>query len=810
MALLTPLTPSSMPDRAVTPASSTHGRSVAAAPPQAQTTELRLAVVCDGGVSLAIYMHGVTKELQHVVAASRAFDQASAGGDPAAIRAGLHQTQTAYFDALMAKSATGGITVTIDTISGTSAGGINGVFLAKGLTHNLSQDPLTAMWMEKGDIGELAHHHLPGMFATLAEVGLKLPWHLKATEWSPLDGNRMAEWLVEALANMDASKSAAVGDSLLPPDHDLDLFVTTTDLRGYDRTVPSPDGGPGDHGRNNRKLFHWNSGAPGPGARFGAADNPGLAFAARCTSSFPGAFAPANLGQFADTIRPKLPKPFDVKAFADDQMAEYGLAGVDPAGASFADGGLLDNSPFDHVIQAIAAKSAQANVDRRILHIDPDPGDWPPIGGESTPTEHPMPGYLSGVKSALGVRSSQSNVSELLDMQQMNDTIAQVGRITADMQDRISDYLNQLVTTNEIVKPDWDKLTSLAGDIHATVPSVVGEWNLSTYERLKVASIGEMLATDLGYVLGYPNDVQQAAFLRAVLANWFDGDGFWTSRSEDDVIKFLNTADMPYRERRLRFLISGVNALYSSAGLDPQTRESLNELKGVAWGLLNDLIAFRASAVTKVLGALTAFINQDALAGARSYVNPDQFAAQHADDIAALVTAYTGVLQGYSSDSARSLWQRFTELTQAWPDLPQWDLIGRYLGFPLWDALIYPIIALSRLPQLSAVQLQRVSPLDAKLLNPTGGAGKPKLRGTAVHHFGGFFDREWRENDYLWGRLDAAELILGILGQHGWTSASHDALSAIVAAESAQLETVKDLLNSLRDQLTSAPIQPAG
>ena len=35
-------------------------------------TELRLALVCYGGISLAVYMHGITKEVWHVARASRA------------------------------------------------------------------------------------------------------------------------------------------------------------------------------------------------------------------------------------------------------------------------------------------------------------------------------------------------------------------------------------------------------------------------------------------------------------------------------------------------------------------------------------------------------------------------------------------------------------------------------------------------------------------------------------------------------------------------------------------------------------------
>src|SRR5881396_2928050 len=36
--------------------------------------EVRIALVCYGGVSLAIYMHGVTRELHRLVTASSAYD----------------------------------------------------------------------------------------------------------------------------------------------------------------------------------------------------------------------------------------------------------------------------------------------------------------------------------------------------------------------------------------------------------------------------------------------------------------------------------------------------------------------------------------------------------------------------------------------------------------------------------------------------------------------------------------------------------------------------------------------------------------
>ena len=40
-------------------------------------------------------------------------------------------------------------------IAGTSAGGINGIYLAKALAGNRSQDGLRKLWFEKGDMNQL-------------------------------------------------------------------------------------------------------------------------------------------------------------------------------------------------------------------------------------------------------------------------------------------------------------------------------------------------------------------------------------------------------------------------------------------------------------------------------------------------------------------------------------------------------------------------------------------------------------------------------------------------------------------------------
>src|SRR3954452_18442494 len=93
--------------------------------------ELRLALVCYGGVSLAIYMHGITKEIEKLVVASAAFEH-NDEHNPFPDVDSAH----AWWDMLAhIRDQQGGVRlrVVVDIVAGTSAGGINGVFLAKAL-----------------------------------------------------------------------------------------------------------------------------------------------------------------------------------------------------------------------------------------------------------------------------------------------------------------------------------------------------------------------------------------------------------------------------------------------------------------------------------------------------------------------------------------------------------------------------------------------------------------------------------------------------------------------------------------------------
>src|SRR3712207_7074814 len=88
--------------------------------------ELRLALICYGGISLAVYMHGITKEVWRLARASRAFHSGdgASGGSEAVYRRLIEA---------MARECGLDVRVLVDILAGASAGGINAVFLAEAI-----------------------------------------------------------------------------------------------------------------------------------------------------------------------------------------------------------------------------------------------------------------------------------------------------------------------------------------------------------------------------------------------------------------------------------------------------------------------------------------------------------------------------------------------------------------------------------------------------------------------------------------------------------------------------------------------------
>ncbi|MET7767177.1 patatin-like protein [Nocardia sp. NPDC005366] len=799
--------------------------------------ELRIALICYGGVSLAIYMHGITKELHKLVRASRAIDAASgpaadavnpfldAAGEPL-------DTEAIYFEVLRRFAVDGTrLSVGIDIIGGTSAGGINGVVLGKAIAENADQSQLKRLWIDEADMRNLVRAPRvgsPRLRTALAVIGkLATFWTARA----PLKGDLMSRLLYQALADMDRAKAPGwnaewgqAPETLIPPGGELSLFLTTTDLNGFDVAVPSAGGGIGQRDRCHAQAIEFTHDGR-PGRAFDPKSTPTLAFAARATSAFPGAFEPVNPRAFPTEAGFPEGAAVDTGAF----RFGYGENGRTADDAWFVDGGVLDNAPFDLVVDAISRRRAATEVHRRLIYIEPDPGcalEAPPAdtnGGTAAKRR-----WAADTRKVLmGVRGRQSLIDELIRLRAMNEKIAQVGAIAEQQQvevlDRIGDVLEAIWGDGQAAPqrnssdigeavaamPSFDPLVSkpaflaVSKRMHAEAEAALGStWN--TYQRLKAEAVARCVADAIVNHFALPGESGTAVFIRSATASWLRRRPCWTAPDTTGLGEFLRDIDTPYRHRRMLFILAGLNELYTADGGPP--RNDIDALKDQAWTQIEAILAAPTKAIEDMSasGAL-GFLLPDRLQGTAfdgdRFLAPEEFAGDHAEEFATLFEVFAAKIRGGLGDGGEPLWEAFARATAGWNEVHRVLLASRYLGFPLWDGLLFPTISLSDLPQFSQIPLVQFSPLRARALRPLKAR---KLDGVALHHFGAFMDAPYRENDYLWGRLDAVELILRTVREAvpgAVLESSHlpRALAAVLATEK-DLATVP---RQLRDELAA-------
>lgn len=280
--------------------------------------ELRIALVMNGGVSLAIWIGGVSQEINHLVRGEGVYKR--------------------LCDALSVRPR-------VDIISGTSAGGINGALLALAMSQGKSLDPLRDIWLNEGDIRQL----------------LRAPTQSDAP--SLLDGG----YFYKAMLNGFQKISDQQGPGLQPPAAvPIELTLTTTVLRGEVRDFPD-DMGTVIRDVTHRGLMQFNRGPDLPGDPFAAPDIVAkLAAAARATASFPGAFEPFYLPAVDEQVSAGGKPVACLQGHTNFKL-----------GCFVVDGGVLDNNPLEAAVDAVFRQRAEGEVRRVLAYVVPDPGHIP-------------------------------------------------------------------------------------------------------------------------------------------------------------------------------------------------------------------------------------------------------------------------------------------------------------------------------------------------------------------------------------------------------------------------------------------------
>jgi len=557
--------------------------------------EVRFGVVMYGGVSLTLYINGVANELYEM-----AWSTPRQPRLPAPVPA-LPRTRQVYekLSWLVAdgplrrwatkrlvddgalpplaelqaeaarRSALGQVPaqarLVVDVISGTSAGGINGIFLAKALANGQRFDVLKQLWVDEGDIGKLLNDKVS--YADLQGVD-----DAQASKpRSLLNSARMYLKLLNAFGQMGAPQLAQ-GSPLV---NQLDLFVTTTDIRGS--VVPIRLSDKVVYEKRHKQHFHLRyADGLAPVNDFVDTQNAFLAFAARCTSSFPFAFEPMQVTAVT-TLSPGV----DVDAWLPRFS---GLSQVDrDSGAwklrAYGDGGYLDNKPFTYVVNALSRRFAEVPVDRKLIYVEPDP--------EHPERARPVTEQPNAVENALAALTSipqyETIREDLLAVLERNRRVERVERIVRKVEEDIEqaqeDPFAKVVVRGGTVA-DWRDL-----DLGVMVEYYGAAY--LPYRRIRVASVNDDLADRLAAWWGLSDQAERIYALRALVRCWRD-DHYVDHKPEGEarptINGFLFDFDLRYRQRRAGFLLHKshqlqrlIRALAEGAGTDDETAGQLSD-----------------------------------------------------------------------------------------------------------------------------------------------------------------------------------------------------------------------------------------
>jgi patatin-related protein len=785
--------------------------------------ELRLALVCFGGISLAIYMHGISKEILKLVRASAALhaipDRARRAGasffDSADPSDPEYCTEPVYFELLREIGQRIELRVIVDIIAGASAGGINGTMLARALAHDLPMGRLRDLWLEKADVTEL--------LAREARAKAWSKWFLKPLIWgfsrmrpfeavkdievrhklslfvrsrwfkAPLDGLRMAEFMYDAVASMGEAKQPNA--SLVPAGQKLDLFVTLTDFYGYHQLIQIHDP-PLIREREHRHILHfgysrWPSGEV-EATDFDLQNAPALAFAARATSSFPGAFPPAQIAEIDRLLKRRGVAWTQRDAFLKSNFEPYAKAGLDPIATSFVDGSVLNNKPFREAIQALKGRPAYRQVDRRLVYIDPDPTQPPP------PASGHVPGFFTSLKGALSdIPRNEPIADELSWVNGFNERVRRLKSIVEAARPHIA----RLVA--DIAAPVHDRpftVEEIRGWREAVNDRVAQDAGFAYegYVRLKLGSV-RALGSHLIATLcrAAPRSLIERA-ITEIVDTWAAASGITygaagspalrhettaTDAGLPPWVQFLLAFDIDYRKRRLHFLIQGQNRLYQILEGDPEESAAARTVDRMKRDFYHCLEALHRRESEAAFSAGT-----KALARSLFAEPPSATEARHIRDYARTfvernATRISTLVGRLAAEIDLDATTHDVDALLAAMDPKDWNAAARhevlvnYLGFPFWDVLTLSVTNWRDAGEFDEILIDRISPEDARTLN--GAAVHGGLKGIGFGHFGAFLSRAYRENDYLFGRLQAADRLIDIVCDSAGIDPAHDRIDVI-------------------------------
>ncbi len=712
-------------------------------------SELRLAVSMNGGVSLAVWMGGVTRELLELIRSTPVAQSDSTDAD-----------STGGYGLL---TGVVGQRVRVDIVAGASAGGINGALLGIAVANNVATlDMVRSVWLENGDLADLVHSPT------------------KKSTSSLLDGDKFRDNIRNALRDVQAKRGESRGNQKIW------VEMTLTALDGIRTSTPDDVGTFVIDTDYEATLWFDEEHFIDPVAL------DALATAVRASASFPAAFEPVELDitdRPGNLLRSQLvPQP------PSEQQRLWVV-----------DGGTLNNKPIDRVLNKIFEQPATGPVRRVVTHIVPDPGGditkppRPKDQGDRSDTEPPSLGSILW-KSLVAMPRHESVRGEIEQIAQNNSRARAFSSFRWTLAARLDAASIGQNDTGEDRDPD--QLVQLATPLLETFKHTASERSASrSWDRIQhaVRDLGmqsltqslddevmiRLLATQRAE--HYPKDY----FARTKLAEHGEpvagaGDQYWgyglnsakrVAAAVIDVIHGVAAVVRPVKpiadaSAALHLLqASAHQQLERIAAVDTSSGHIAMAAKGL--GGASDLEEWAAKFYNDWQAQSKPALDTAPTTKSEAYLEVGQAAvecgsllraaAPHVETVAAWVGS--SGLDQHIRDRVAELAAATRTLTYHQP--PPSDGAKAFTGA---DWTVRQLLAIEMLYSLSgsevmvpqAVELAQVSAFARDQLavhsnNSERRSPGEKLTGVRAGHFAAFYLRSWRANDWMWGRLDAAD-----------------------------------------------------
>jgi patatin-related protein len=706
------------------------------------TQEVRLATTMTGGVSLAIWMAGVAREINLVTQASQARRAEKPLPSVIGEEEFAAQSRESYRQLLDLLD----ILVDVDVLSGTSAGGINAALLALSRVNGCDLGGLREIWLDLGALTNLIRKPtdktipslLYGDERMLDDLMNKIP-ELKQGPFSQeeLDKPSTTVYITTTLLDGEAGEFTDSFGTLVQDVDRRGVFTFTEKDLASERIVPA------------------------------------LALAARSSASFPVAFEPAFV-------------PFDTTVPGTNGVPER------PAMKNYinitrshwaADGGLLNNQPIGLLLERIFDRHAARPVRRVLLFVTPTSG--PELVEQAPEIKATAPlGLVEGLLKDIGAVTSQSIAADLRTIRAHQDRM----EARTDARMRLAELATELspaslltlhllddYRTRESTKQAHVLATALLRQLDTWPSGPSGDDKSIPENWQRQLAVGGNAAKVCGdaikqeIIAGWTKDNAGLPATPAALAQYGQAAFGLTKAVALAVVRAAY--ELAYDKKNLDALARLTRGIHSADQPDSEpdqlspdqlTAQRSPDLAEIACDVCTDT-SVRAGTLKAAAEALAKRYLVESKVVEQAWAKLEQVITENRDTLTKLADPAAVPDSDTSKTLDRMKLPAALELKiyvkYLWPENMSQTVTSRLFDLAATQRAMLPAEADIDQP----LEFVQVSADTRSLLAPAFSTAEQKLTGMQLHHFGAFYKRSWRANDWMWGRLDGAGWLVHVL-----------------------------------------------